>query len=122
MLPLASLPASRSQNASSRQSLTLFASSAVAESCAAAAGGALSAAGIACPPASSDSSDVTAAAQDAAQAAVPRQKVVFNVIRSRCHHIVSATVEKAGLCSFDDKRYVLDDGVNTLAHGHWRIL
>ena len=48
--------------------------------------------------------------------------VAFNVIRSHCHRIVSATVEKAGLCCFDDKRYVLDDGVYTLAHGHWRIL
>ena len=25
---------------------------------------------------------------------------------------------KRGLCSFDDKRFVLDDGINTLAYGH----
>ena len=22
---------------------------------------------------------------------------------------------------FDDKRYILDDGINSLAYGHWRI-
>ena len=120
LLPLESPPASRShaRASSSSQSLTLL-----AESSAATEGGALSAAaGIVSPPASvaiGDSEAVTAAAL--ALAAAPRHMVAFNVIRSHCHRIVSATVEKAGLCCFDDKRYVLDDGVYTLAHGHWRI-
>ena len=28
---------------------------------------------------------------------------------------------KTGLCAYDDKRFVLNDNVRTLAHGHWRI-
>jgi hypothetical protein len=26
-----------------------------------------------------------------------------------------------GLSPFDDKQYILDDGINSLAYGHWRI-
>jgi hypothetical protein len=29
--------------------------------------------------------------------------------------------QKRAPCAFDDKRYLLDDGVDTLAHGHYRI-
>ena len=25
---------------------------------------------------------------------------------------------KRGLCAFDNKRYILDDGINTLSYGH----
>ena len=28
---------------------------------------------------------------------------------------------KRGLCAFDDKRYLLADGINTMAHGHYAI-
>ena len=28
---------------------------------------------------------------------------------------------KTGLCAFDDKRYILEDGHDTLAFGHYRI-
>lgn len=29
--------------------------------------------------------------------------------------------EKRGLCSYDDKRYMLEDGISTLAYGHHAI-
>ena len=50
-----------------------------------------------------------------------------NVICTRrigqlAHNIFSLELDKQGLCSFDDKRYLLPDGVNTLAHGHYKAL
>ena len=44
----------------------------------------------------------------------------FNVIRSYVHQVFSEHVTKVALSPFDDKRYVLDDGVSTLAHGHYK--
>jgi hypothetical protein len=43
----------------------------------------------------------------------------MNTIRSSRHQIYSYTINKVGLCAFDDKRYVLDNGYDTLAHGHY---
>jgi hypothetical protein len=37
------------------------------------------------------------------------------------HTVMTFEQQKRGLCAFDDKRYLLDDGVDTLAHGHFRI-
>ena len=45
----------------------------------------------------------------------------MNVIRSKLHDICSYTLNKIGLCAFDGKRYVLDNGKDTLAHGHKNI-
>ena len=45
----------------------------------------------------------------------------FCIIRSKRHNIETARISKVCLSAFDDKRYVLSDGVNTLAHGHFRI-
>ncbi|KAK3106373.1 hypothetical protein FSP39_018748 [Pinctada imbricata] len=42
--------------------------------------------------------------------------------RSYNHHIYTIKLNKTSLNPYDDKRYILRDGVNTLAHGHWRIL
>jgi hypothetical protein len=42
-------------------------------------------------------------------------------IRSRKHCISTDQVTKVGLCGFDNKRWVCDDGISTLAHGHHRI-
>ncbi len=39
-------------------------------------------------------------------------------IGSNLHNIYTIEVSKRGLCSFDDKRFLLDDGVNSLAYGH----
>ena len=40
-------------------------------------------------------------------------------IRSYNHELYSVFVNKVGLCPFDDKRFVLNDGINTRAHGHF---
>lgn len=45
----------------------------------------------------------------------------MNVIRSRKHNLQMLHVSKLGLCAFDDKRYVLDNGMETLAFGHFCI-
>ena len=44
-----------------------------------------------------------------------------NLIRSK-QHTISSVSKKIGLNAFDNKRYILDDGVHTLAHGHWRCV
>ena len=44
-----------------------------------------------------------------------------NVIRSREHHIFTETIEKIALSADDDKRVVLENGIDTLALGHWRL-
>ena len=49
-----------------------------------------------------------------------QQKVSFNLIRSERHQLSSISITKTGLCAYDDKRYVLEDNVHTLAHGHYR--
>lgn len=51
-----------------------------------------------------------------------KQKVSFNLIRSINHNLHSITVNKTGLCGFDDKRYILEDNVNSLAHGHYSTI
>ena len=49
-----------------------------------------------------------------------QQIVQFNTIRSYKHEVYSISQNKIGLCSFDDKRYLLDN-VNTLSYGHYKI-
>jgi len=48
-------------------------------------------------------------------------KVVINSLRSYNHNIYSITQKKTGLCAFDDKRYILENGQDTLAYGHHSI-
>ena len=45
----------------------------------------------------------------------------INQIRSYDHQLYNITINKLGLSLFDDKRYILDDGIDSLAYGHWRI-
>jgi hypothetical protein len=45
----------------------------------------------------------------------------FCIIRSKNHNLQTARMDKVCLAALDDKRYVLDDGVYTYAHGHFRI-
>ena len=40
------------------------------------------------------------------------------MIQSKLHRIGTYNVCKISLSCFDDKRYLLNDGVNTLAHFH----
>ena len=39
-------------------------------------------------------------------------------IGSKLHELYTFATEKRALCAFDDKRYICEDGVNTLAFGH----
>ena len=42
----------------------------------------------------------------------------YRLFRSRAHKIETVEFSKVALCAYDDKRYVLDDGIATLAYGH----
>ena len=44
-----------------------------------------------------------------------------NIIRSYDHEVYTEEVNKIALSSIDDKRYILDDGIHTLAWGHYKI-
>ena len=44
----------------------------------------------------------------------------MNQIRSESHEIYSIKLNKIGLSPYDDKRYILNDGMNTLAYGHYK--
>ena len=46
----------------------------------------------------------------------------MNVIRYYKHNVFTEEVNKVALSANDDKRYILEDGINTLALGHYRIL
>ena len=50
-----------------------------------------------------------------------RSIATTNMIRSYEHRVYSEHVTKVALSPFDDKRYVLENGYSTLAHGHYRI-
>ena len=39
-------------------------------------------------------------------------------IQSKLHSVCTYDLNKISLNCFDDKRYALDDGINTLAYGH----
>jgi hypothetical protein len=42
-------------------------------------------------------------------------------IGQKHHRVFTIDGMKRGLCAFDDKRYLLPDGIRTLAHGHYSI-
>ena len=44
-----------------------------------------------------------------------------NILRSYDHEVYTEEVNKIALSAQDDKRYILSDGVNTLAWGHYKI-
>ena len=45
----------------------------------------------------------------------------FNIISSKNHNVFSICKNKLGLSAFDDKRFILNDGINTLPYGHYKI-
>ena len=45
----------------------------------------------------------------------------FSTIRSLKQQINTLEVTKKCLSAFDDKRYILNDGITTLAYGHYNI-
>lgn len=46
----------------------------------------------------------------------------FNLIRSKNHVLRTVRINKDCLSAFDDKRYILSDGIRTLAYGHYKII
>ena len=48
------------------------------------------------------------------------QTRTMNVIRSHRHELFTEEINKIALSANDDKRVILEDGIHTLAHGHWR--
>ena len=44
----------------------------------------------------------------------------MNVIRSYGHELYIEQINKVALSANDDKRIILEDGMHTLAYGHWR--
>jgi hypothetical protein len=56
------------------------------------------------------------------QLRVPTENYVnIRRIGQRHHRVYTLDSMKRGLCAFDDKRYLLPDGVHTRAHGHFSI-
>ena len=45
----------------------------------------------------------------------------MNIIRSYNHEVYTEEVNKVALSPEDDKRYILEDGIHTLAWGHYKI-
>ena len=44
-----------------------------------------------------------------------------NILRSYDHEVYTEEVNKVALSALDDKRYILSDGIHTLAWGHYKI-
>ena len=51
-----------------------------------------------------------------------KNRYKMNMIRSKNHILNTCEVNKIGLSCYDDKRYILDDGISTLAYGHYKII
>ena len=45
----------------------------------------------------------------------------FKTIRSKNHQLSSYEINKVSLSCFDDKRYILKDGIKSYAYGHYQI-
>lgn len=43
----------------------------------------------------------------------------MDVLRSEGHHIYGQHLNKVSLSPFDSKRWIAENGVDTLAYGHW---
>ena len=52
-----------------------------------------------------------------------RKKMLHSMrtIRSECHQIGSYQMNKISLSCFDDKRYILEDGITSYAYDHYQI-
>ena len=51
-----------------------------------------------------------------------KTKATFNTFRSTLHEISTHSTTKVALSAFDDKRFVLGDGVTTLPYGHYKTV
>ena len=45
----------------------------------------------------------------------------MKTIRSQNHKLGSHEINKVSLSCFDDKRYILEDGITSYAYGHYKI-
>ena len=45
----------------------------------------------------------------------------MNMIRSEKHKVFTITQNKTTLSAYDDKRYILGDGISTLPYGHYSL-
>lgn len=50
-----------------------------------------------------------------------QQLAGWNTIRSTKHAISTLEINKVGLCCYDNKRWLKDDGIESLCYGHHRI-
>ena len=50
-----------------------------------------------------------------------QQIAKFNTIRSKAHKVQSLEISKVGLCAYDNKRYLLEDGISSYSYGHQKI-
>ena len=50
-----------------------------------------------------------------------RHFVTQNRITSKAHSLYTVNQTKVALCAVDTKRYILNDGIHTIAYGHYRI-
>jgi len=50
-----------------------------------------------------------------------QQLASFNSIRAIKHVVHSIEIKKVGLCCYDNKRYLLDDGITSYSYGHHKI-
>ena len=50
-----------------------------------------------------------------------KTQATFLNFRSRCYKIETVEQSKTCLSAYDDKRYILRDGITTLANGHVRV-
>ena len=46
----------------------------------------------------------------------------MKIILSELHNMGAYDINKISLSCFDDKKYILDDGINSLAYGHKNIV
>ncbi len=51
-----------------------------------------------------------------------KQFATMNCIRSKRHQLMTVRINKIGLSCYDNKRWVCDDNINTLAYGHYKTL
>lgn len=53
---------------------------------------------------------------------VKQPKVIIYILKSEKHVIYLTKQEKESLNNYDNKRYILIDGIHTLPYGHYKIL
>ena len=49
------------------------------------------------------------------------KSTTFRTIRSKCHTNQTLELKKRALSAFDNKKYILEDGVSCLSYGHYKI-